>query len=162
MDKDVVTADEARYALFGTLKKPESLPPTTDALRLHLMRSHYQVSVYSLTRRKHLQYCYICPYYEFFFQASVWEKAHEAHPALPDLESCGWKLHNNVAVPVLMNLDPVPKACIEIITCNCKTQCANRMCGCKRSDLTCTKLCYCKGRCLNSCILRDELTEEQE
>ncbi|CAG9817325.1 unnamed protein product [Phaedon cochleariae] len=40
--KDVSSGDEARYQLSGVLIKPEALPPTSDALRLHPLRCHYQ------------------------------------------------------------------------------------------------------------------------
>ena len=38
--------DEARDLMFGKSKSPESLPPTSDALKLHIERAHFQASVW--------------------------------------------------------------------------------------------------------------------
>jgi hypothetical protein len=40
------TSDEARDLMFGKSKSPESLPPTSDALKLHIERAHFQASVW--------------------------------------------------------------------------------------------------------------------
>ncbi|CAH1154985.1 unnamed protein product [Phaedon cochleariae] len=124
VNKDVSSGDEARYQLFGVVKKPEALPPTSDALRLHLLRCHYQVN--------------------------VWENAHHARPEVMDPESYGWRLHQDEYIPILMTLEPVPKACTDILTCNCLSHCLTTMCTCKKNGLTCTKLCHRSHQCLNS------------
>ncbi|CAG9817924.1 unnamed protein product [Phaedon cochleariae] len=123
--KDVSSRDEARYQLFGVVKKPEALPPTSDALRLHLLRCHYQVN--------------------------VWENVHHVRPEVMDNESYGWRLHQDEYNPILMTLEPVPKACTDILTCNCLSHhCLTTMCTCKKNGLTCTKLCHRSHQCLNS------------
>ncbi|CAG9818055.1 unnamed protein product [Phaedon cochleariae] len=122
--EDVSSGDEARYQLFGVVKKPEALPPTSDALRLHLLRCHYQVN--------------------------VWENAHHARPEVMDPESYGWRLHQDEYIPILMTLEPVPKACTDILTYNCLSHCLKTMCTCKKNGLTCTKLCHRSHQCLNS------------
>jgi hypothetical protein len=40
------TSDEARDLMFVKSKSPESLPPTSDALKLHIERAHFQASVW--------------------------------------------------------------------------------------------------------------------
>ena len=39
------TRNEAIFMLFSLVKKPEALPPMSDALKLHIMRAHYQSMV---------------------------------------------------------------------------------------------------------------------
>jgi len=52
------SVDEARAILFSKKGKPEALPPTSDALLLHVKRVYYQ--------------------------AIVWKPAHCSEPHLPD------------------------------------------------------------------------------
>ncbi|KAJ8888360.1 hypothetical protein PR048_007850 [Dryococelus australis] len=59
------SVDSARHVLFSKTGKPESIPPTNDALRFHFMRAHYQ--------------------------AMVWRNAHCAMPNLPAPVEMGWK-----------------------------------------------------------------------
>ena len=40
------SVDAAGHILFSTTGKPEALPPTSDALRFHLMQVHYQTMIY--------------------------------------------------------------------------------------------------------------------
>lgn len=55
-----------------------------------------------------------------------------------------------------MSIDPIPSACLEMISCSCHTQCKNRRCKCHKAGLSCTAMCDCHGhgdlpgRCLNS------------
>ena len=96
----VESVDEARVILFSKTGKPEALPPTSDALSLHVMRTHYQTL--------------------------VWKQAHCSEPHLPDPERMGWnKGTDNKLQPLLMTLDPIPKDCQEIISCSCRTGCTN-------------------------------------
>lgn len=41
--ENVKTFNEARHKLFAKVRKAEFLPPTSDALKQHILRSHYQV-----------------------------------------------------------------------------------------------------------------------
>lgn len=61
----VKSVDEARAILFSKKGKPEALPPTSDALSLHVKRVHYQ--------------------------SIVWKEAHCSEPHLPYPERLGWK-----------------------------------------------------------------------
>ena len=42
----VHTINEARFMLFSLVKKSEALPPTSEALKLLIMRAHYQSMVW--------------------------------------------------------------------------------------------------------------------
>src|SRR5277367_3882255 len=104
------TRDDARYALFG---KSQKLPPTSSALEQHILRAH--------------------------FQTAVWEMAHLADMILPNPEESGWQLSKEGdLVPVLTTREAVPKACIEVITCECTT-------GCGKNTEVHTNLCM-QGR----------------
>ncbi|KAK3909863.1 Chromosome-associated kinesin KIF4 [Frankliniella fusca] len=121
---DILKAVAARIVLFGTVKRLECLPPTNDALNLHILRCHRQVF--------------------------VWKNAHVPYPELPDPKSCGWKMDGGRYVPVLMTLPSVPKSCPEFTVCGCKGQCNTKQCGCRKDPwVPCMKLCKCKGNCLN-------------
>ena len=102
----IESVDEARAILFSKKGKPEALPPTSDALSLHVKRVHYQ--------------------------AIVWKQAHCSEPHLPDPETLGWKMiAANKLQPLLMTQDPIPKACQEIISFSCSTGCTNLRCSCE-------------------------------
>ena len=85
------SVDAARHILFtrSTTGRPEALSPTSDTLRFHLMRVHYQ--------------------------AMVWRNAHCGIPELPSPLDLGWE-HCDSGIglqPILMSLCPVPESCIE-------------------------------------------------
>ncbi len=85
------SVDQARCTLFAKYNAPEQLPPTRDALMLHVKCAHYQTL--------------------------VWKQAHIGKPALPSPELLGWKKSDEGLVPELMLLNPVPSVCLEMITC---------------------------------------------
>ncbi|CAB4043691.1 Hypothetical predicted protein, partial [Paramuricea clavata] len=115
--KNVPSVDMARFLLCAKAGTPDKLPPTSDALKYHIMRAHYQ--------------------------AMVWRQAHCLNQILPKPEKSGWKLMDDKLVPVLMTLDPNPKACVEMITCKCTTGCATLRCKCKKANIVCSGLCCC-------------------
>lgn len=126
VDESIDSANVARYVLFRKLKKLDKLPPTSDALELHMKRA--------------------------FYQKSMWELAPIGipHGLLP--EDYGWKLTAiGQLVPILMSLDPCPVGLLEIIACNCGvSRCARSNCKCRKNKVSCTPLCHCTGDCLNT------------
>ena len=112
------TVDKARSQMFVKTHVPEALPPTSDALSLHIKRAHYQ--------------------------AAVWRQSHKQYPDLPRPEEMGWQMENNTLVPVLMTLPPVPESCMELISCSCTTKCMTVRCKCRKSRLCCTAACKCR------------------
>ena len=115
---EVESVNQVRVLLFPKCGKPQALPPTRDALELHIRRCHYQ--------------------------AFVWKQACCQYPILPNPDGTGWmKVDGDQLVPRLMTLDPIPKACKEIISCSCKSECTTLRCGCKRAKLFCTSVCGC-------------------
>ena len=124
--------DRIQARMLLTAPKPELMPPTSDALKFHLQRA--------------------------FYQARVWECATESHPALPDptAEGSGWFKMGERVKPVTMLKEPIPKACMDIISCgSCTTGCNSQRCKCFKAGLHCTLLCHRKlppGVCKNSSV----------
>ncbi|MES9881148.1 MAG: hypothetical protein ABW185_09730, partial [Sedimenticola sp.] len=112
--------DTARYYLFSKSAKPEALPPTSDALRFHVMRVNYQTM--------------------------IWRQACCAAPELPAPDSMGWKCADGNLVPILMSRNPIPAACLDVIACSCNKMCGTLRCKCRKSGLRCTISCRCKSR----------------
>ena len=102
------------------------LPPTSDAAKFHIMRSHYQ--------------------------ASVWNQAHLQHPDLPPVTEMGWMHSEGQLVPRLLSLPPISKACKEITTCGCTKGCLSQRCSCRKIRMECIEACNCRKlgvSCLN-------------
>ncbi len=64
-------------------------------------------------------------------------------------------------LPVTTLVLPAPQAIIEMVRCQCKTNCSTLRCSCQRSNLPCTELCLCDvdGECTNdedSNIMNDD------
>ena len=116
----VCTTNEARLLLFGKLSSPVSLPPTSDAFEQHIKRTHYQ--------------------------SMVWECANVTAPQLPHADTLGWSIADGKLSPILMTIDPVPKACMEIISCQCLKGCGIMCCKCRKNMLVCSGTCKCKIR----------------
>lgn len=112
---------EVRCALFRKVKaNVDTLPPTKDALSLHLMRAHYQTK--------------------------IWKQSLVSHPQLPSPTSCGWHMTDGVLVPKLLTKEPLQARSLELTTCGCKesgTQCSTRQCRCRRGGMFCCGACGC-------------------
>ena len=78
------SVDAARHILSCTIGKPEALPPSSNALRFHLMRVHYQTM--------------------------IWRNVHCATPELPSPVQMGWSKNDDSGLqPILMSLGPIPR-----------------------------------------------------
>ena len=116
-DYDHDTCNQTRVKMFSKCVSQESLPPTSDAVQLHIQRAHYQ--------------------------ASVWTQADKCTPLLPEVSSSGWIVETNHLRPEMMRLPPIPDACLEILSCCCTKGCISRRCKCKKVGLNCTDACKC-------------------
>ena len=114
----VDTCNKARVKLFCIGHAQETLPPTSDAAKFHIMRSHYQ--------------------------ASVWNQAHLPHPDLPPVTEMGWMHLDGQLVPRLLSLPPIPKACREITSCGCTKGCLSLRCSCRKARMKCIEACNCR------------------
>ena len=109
--------DKARVKLFTKCHAPESMPPSSDAAQLHIQRANYQ--------------------------SLVWREACHPKPVIPSPTDSGWKLTDGLLKPVLTTLPPIPKACKDIVSCNCTNGCVSNRCSCKKWGLQCTEACKC-------------------
>lgn len=118
--------NEARIKLFQRgVKDLETLPPTKDALKQHILRAHYQ--------------------------ALIWHKADEAAPELPPATSLGRRLIDNSLRPVLSTKEHVPPDYKPLLFCKC-TNCSSTRCKCRKNGLKCTGTCACvDNMCRNPC-----------
>jgi hypothetical protein len=46
----------------------------------------------------------------------VWKQANVVKPVLPSPVTMGWSLDGDRLIPLLMTLDPIPQACLEMIS----------------------------------------------
>ena len=122
---DIDTCDKARVKLFNKCLSQESLPPTTDAVNLHIQRAHYQTM--------------------------VWIQADTCTQLLEQVSSSGWTLSGDQLIPEMMRLPPIPQACLEITSCGCSKGCVTRRCGCRQVGLSCTDACKCMD-CVIPCM----------
>ena len=112
--------NDLRYRLFCRKQsRNEDLPPTTDSLRQHIKRANYQ--------------------------CLVWKLALQSQPLIPSPVGNGWCITEGEMHPVLMTLDPAPKALLNVITCACKTSGCRGRCTCSSEGLICTAACNCEG-----------------
>ena len=109
------------FAKKGRL--PEAIPPTYDALKLHLQRAVYQAS-----------YC--------------WSQSLLKAPTMPDPCNWGWSLSDEIYQIVWTTIPEASKICNELVRCGCKQEkgCRGR-CKCIKASLPCTALCTCGGDC---------------
>ena len=70
----------------------------------------------------------------------------------------GWKLHNERLVPIKCSKSAAPSKLLNVIRCNCKTNCDTRRCTCRKNGLECSSACgECKrNSCSNSNMDIDE------
>jgi hypothetical protein len=122
--------DYARWRMFqkGQLDL-EKLPPTKDALGLHFFRANFL--------------CKICLQSENTLM-------NVGQP--PD--SGGWRDGPDETEIVWLRQPAVPTACIELISCGCKTKCKTAACRCSKTGQICTTACACDSEnCSNPNML---------
>lgn len=75
----------------------------------------------------------------------------------------GWDTAKDKLQPILTHLPPAPEKLLKIIRCNCKTDCDNKRCNCKKHGLQCSVACGdCRGvSCSNApSVAHGDLHEE--
>ena len=55
---------------------------------------------------------------------------------LPHADTLGWSIIDGKLSPILMTIDPVPKACMEIISSQCLKGCGTMRCKCRKNTDT--------------------------
>ena len=125
--------NELRYQLF-TAKAAQSdhLPPTQDALHLHLQQANYQ--------------------------AVIWSRDLEAKPAVPTPSNHGWQLVDSVLTIEWLRQRPAPDELLLLVRCSCQSGCASNRCSCRRSGMQCTDACRCDD-CENQSVIHAALDD---
>ena len=110
--------DTARMTLFTQKNKEyNNIPPTQDALKMHVLRAAYQAGY-------------------------IWGQALKPCPELPSPGDWGWKPGERGTWEILWTKkEPISEACKELRRCSCKNEC--KTCKCKQGFLPCTSLCSC-------------------
>ena len=113
--------NKCRTDLFEKGNKDlEKLPPTEDALILHVVRANHQAKVW--------------------LQANVsWQTV-----GLPS-ETKGWELSNEKLKVVWTTKPSIPSSCINLISCGCTKKCNTGACKCYKTSQRCTPICSCNA-----------------
>ena len=107
------SVDEARQQLFCKRSRSlDRIPPTSAALKQHLLRADYQ-------------------------SRHVWSQAHLTLPELPS--PAEWE-RDDQWKPLWTSLPQDQQTCYELIHCSCKKACRG-LCKCTKANLQCTALC---------------------
>ena len=114
--------------------EPQNLPPTAAAARFHSLRVYLQV------------------------------KQWQGEDAGMSMEDWGWKVTNDQVFPVATDLPPAPESLLQLIRCNCSSDCRSMRCTCRKNGMQCSPACgQCKGSsCTNSSNTVDYEGEDSE
>jgi hypothetical protein len=95
----------------------QSLPPTSNAARFHSLRVYLQC--------------------QYWLNKIIREM---------DPTAWGWTIRKENLFPIEMSQKPAPDFLLEIINCNCKSDCDTNRCGCRKTGLNCSGGCReCRG-----------------
>ena len=121
----ITSIPDLRWHLFcKQLAESNKLPPTLGALKEHI---------------KHV-----------WLQSRVWYQATVMQQQPFDPIKFGYyKDTGDQMLPVTTKVLPAPQAIIELVRCQCKTNCSTQRCFCRRNNLPCTELCLCDIECAN-------------
>ena len=116
--------------------EPQTLPPTSAAMKYHSYRVYYQICVWN-----------------------EWDSE-----MLP--EDWGWKIDEEGFVPVATDLPVAPESLLKVIRCSCKSGCSNLQCSCRKNNLKYIMACnHCTGSdCTNvidAAVAIDDDTDEE-
>lgn len=135
----IQTIPEMRWYLFCKhMAESEKLPPTTGALKQHILRVR--------------------------IQARVWGQASRAQQEFLDpLQNGFFKDANGQLKPRTTDVLPAPKSIVEMVRCECKTDCSSQRCSCKSENLPCTDICLCSTQCENDddYYIENQLTDDE-
>lgn len=105
--------------------QPCKLPPTSAAAKFHSMRTYFQVQ--------------------------EWMHLHQEQFLLDPMD-WGWEIVQGAMLPILIDIAAAPGDLLDVIRCNCKTECRTARCSCRKHGLVCTSGCgECRGEsCANT------------
>jgi len=91
--------------------QPQKLPPSAAAPRFHRLRVYLQ------------------------------EKQRQGEDAEMLIEDWGWKVIGDQLVPVAADLPPAPDSLVQLIRCNCLSDCRTMRCICRKNGMQCSPAC---------------------
>ena len=93
-----------------------------------------------------------------YHQVQVWKERNI--PA----SNWGWRVQNNILLPIMMEAPPAPHNLLKLIICNCTKECRGH-CSCFKHSLKCTAMCgECRGVscCNGQDIIMDDVDIDTE
>ena len=54
------------------------------------------------------------------------------------MEDWGWKVTNDQVFPVATDLPPAPESLLQLIRCNCSSDCSSMRCICRKNGMQCS------------------------
>ena len=119
------TKESLRHYVFRTHRttpKLPNMPPTDDALKMHVLRAH--------------------------LQASIWKSADKVEPPVLNVNEYGWQVHGDDTIPpspLFGVVEMAPQELLKGVACNCIAApvCSRESCGCRRLGVSCTSYCKC-------------------
>ena len=116
---NIESIPELRWHLFCKhMAESTKLPPILGALKQHTLRVRVQ--------------------------CNVWGQCDVFHQKFLDpLQNGFYKEPSSEIKSMTTDVLPAPKAIIEMVRCQCKTNCSSKRCSCRAASLPCTDLCNC-------------------
>ena len=116
--------EELCFRLFNasSINDLQRLSPTTDALKLHMMRAAYQAGW-------------------------IWGSCLKTNCQLPEPTDWGWTKDGVMLLPIWTTI-PVLDYNKLFFKCSCRTNVCTH-CKCKKSELNCMPFCKCLKKCSN-------------
>lgn len=76
----------------------------------------------------------------------------------------GWKEDNGKLYPIMTEMSPAPDVLLQMIHCNCMSNCGTQRCSCRKHGLECTSACGpCQiDRCDNTINSRSENAGDED
>ena len=129
------TLDKLRYKKFGT-----KVAASTVSVKLETLPPTSSAMRYHSMRT--------------YYQVQEWMGNQDISP-----ENWGWFIDNGAMVPKQSDMEAAPRPLLDVIHCNCKSDCSTNRCGCRKHGLECSVGCgECRGvSCSNAlCPIIDE------
>lgn len=82
-----------------------------------------------------------------YYQVQLWQ-------GNTQLDACqwGWELRDGRLAAIMTDLQAAPTSLLEVIRCNCKTDCKTLRCSCRKHNLDCSSACgECQGISCTNC-----------
>ena len=75
----------------------------------------------------------------------------------------GWKMTDGDHVPVMTDLPPASDALLQLIRCNCSTDCSTASCTCYNNKCVCSPACgQCRVSVCSNSVLGDASDDEED